>query len=123
GTVNDVFVAAVAGGAGAYHRAQGAEVVELRMAMPVNTRTDRSAGGNAFAPTRLLVPAGVNDPVERFNAVHERLQTTKGERAVQLADSLAGVLNALPTALLVRVARQQAETVDFATSNLRGANF
>ena len=36
---------------------------------------------------------------------------------------LAGVLNTLPTALVVRLARQQAETVDFATSNLRGAGF
>jgi hypothetical protein len=33
------------------------------------------------------------------------------------------VLNGLPTAVVVRLARQQVETVDFATSNLRGANF
>ena len=57
GTVNDLFVAAVAGGAGAYHRAKGAPVDELRMSMPVSIRDDRSAGGNAFSPTRVLVPA------------------------------------------------------------------
>jgi hypothetical protein len=33
------------------------------------------------------------------------------------------VVNVLPTSVLVRLARQQAETVDFATSNLRGAPF
>jgi hypothetical protein len=71
----------------------------------------------------VLVPAGIEDPVERFHEIHRRLATTKSERALGLADTLAGVLNGLPTALVVRLARQQVETVDFATSNLRGANF
>src|SRR5439155_18135638 len=103
GTVNDLFVAGVAGGAGAYHREQGAPVDELRMAMPVSQRDDRSAGGNAFRPSRVLVPVGP-DPVARFEAVRERLAVTKRERALALTEGLAGVLNTLPTALLVRVA-------------------
>jgi hypothetical protein len=122
GTVNDVFVTGIAGAAGAYHRARGVEVGDLRMAMPVATRHgDRRAGGNAFAPTRVLVPAGTADAAERFAIVRERLSVTKTERALGLVEGVAGVLNLLPTALLVRVARQQAETVDFATSNLRGS--
>ena len=32
-------------------------------------------------------------------------------------------MNVLPTSVLVRFARQQVETVDFATSNVRGAPF
>jgi len=123
GTVNDAYVTGIAGAAGAYHRQQGVEVGDLRMSMPVNMRADRSAGGNAFSPARVLVPAGIEDPVERFNEVHARLATTKSERALGVAETLAGVLNGLPTALVVRLARQQVETVDFATSNLRGANF
>ena len=123
GTVNDAYVTGIAGAAGAYHRQQGVEVGDLRMSMPVNMRADRSAGGNAFSPARVLVPAGIEDPVERFNEVHARLATTKSERALGVAETLAGVLNGLPTAVVVRLARQQVETVDFATSNLRGANF
>jgi WS/DGAT/MGAT family acyltransferase len=123
GTVNDVFVAAIAGGAGAYHREKGQPVDELRMSMPVSTRSDGSAGGNSFTPTRVLVPVGIDDAMERFAAIHERLSTTKAERAVALADSMAGVLTSLPSPLLVRLARQQVETVDFATSNVRGAPF
>jgi len=123
GSLNDLFVAAAAGGAGAYHRAGGLPVDELRMAMPVNTRSDRSAGGNAFSPTRVLVPAGIEDPVQRLAAVRDRLSATKGERALNLLDGVAGLANLLPTSALVRLARQQVETVDFATSNVRGAPF
>jgi WS/DGAT/MGAT family acyltransferase len=123
GTLNDFFVAGAAGAAGAYHRAKGADVDELRMAMPVSTRSDSSAGGNAFAPTRVLVPAGIVDPVERFEAVRERLNRTKAERSLRMVEGMAGVVNVLPTQLLVRFARQQVQTVDFATSNVRAAPF
>jgi diacylglycerol O-acyltransferase len=122
GSVNDVFVAAVAGGAGAYHRDRGHDVEALRMAMPVSTREGRTAGGNAFAPSRSLVST-VADPLERFAAIQERLSVTKTEPALRLVQALAGVTNLLPTSVLVRTARQQVETVDFTTSNVRGAPF
>jgi WS/DGAT/MGAT family acyltransferase len=123
GSLNDLFVAAAAGGAGAYHREVGAPVDELRMSMPVSTRSDGSAGGNAFTPTRVLVPTGGDGPAERFRAVHERLAVTRAERSLGLAGAVAGVANLLPTSLSVRLARQQVETVDFTTSNVRGAPF
>jgi diacylglycerol O-acyltransferase / wax synthase len=123
GTVNDVYVAGVAGGAGAYHRAKGVDIGDLRISMPVSTRADKSAGGNAFAPARVLVPAGIEDPRARFDEVCTRLAVTKGERAFALADSFAGALTTLPTPLVVRLARQQIETVDFAAANVRGAPF
>jgi hypothetical protein len=123
GSVNDVFVAGAAGAAGAYHRANAVDVDELRISMPVSTRTDRSMGGNAFTPARVLVPVGIIDPVERFTAVRDRLNVTKKERSLAMAQSFAGVVNVLPTSVLVRFARQQTETVDFATSNVRGAPF
>ena len=123
GTVNDLYVAAVAGGAARYHRARGAEVDELRITMPVNIREDRSAGGNAFSFSRLVVSAGIEDPTARFAAAHERLSVAKRERALGLFGSLAGLMNGLPTSVLTRVARQQAETNDFAISNVRAADF
>lgn len=122
GSVNDLFVAAACGGAGAYHRRRGVGVDELRMSMPVSTRTDRAPGGNAFSPTRVLVPVD-SDPRRRFEEVHERLSVTKTERALGVASSLAGLVNLLPRPVLVRLARQQVLTVDFATSNVRAAPF
>jgi WS/DGAT/MGAT family acyltransferase len=122
-SINDLFVAAAARGAGAYHARVGVEVDTLRMAMPVSTRSDHSAAGNAFALTRTAVPVQVEDPQEHVRAISEVLGRTKGERAFQLLEQLAAAANALPTSALVRLARGQTEAMDFTTSNVRGAPF
>lgn len=122
GSVNDLFVAAAAGGAGAYHRRAGVGVAELRMSMPVSTRADRVPAGNAFAPTRVLVPT-TSDPRQRFAEVHDRLAVTKTERAMGVTASLAGLANLLPRPVVLRLTRQQVMTVDFTTSNVRAAPF
>jgi hypothetical protein len=70
----------------------------------------------------VLVPL-TEDPATRFAEIHERLAVTKTERAMGLTTSLAGLVNLLPQPMLVRVARQQVLTVDFATSNVRAAPF
>ena len=119
-SVNDVFVAAACGGAGAYHRDRGADVADLRISMPVSTRTDGSPGGNAFTPTRVLVPLDA-DPRRRLAAIHERLAVTKQERALSYTAPLAGLTAFVPPAVLLRLARQQVATVDFAASNLKAA--
>jgi len=123
GTVNDVFVTAIAGAVGGYHQARGAEVADLRMSMPVSTRQNRSAGGNFWAPTRVLVPTGPLDPQERFAEVHSRLNRTKSDPTIGLTASLTGLARNLPAPLILRVARQQVATVDFTCSNVRGAPF
>lgn len=123
GSLNDLFVTGAAEAAGRYHRELGAPVDELRMAMPVSTRTDRSAGGNSFAPTRVLVPCDDRPLHERFDEVRRRLTATKGEPAIGLVGGLAGVINVLPTSVVVRFTRQQVETIDFTTSNVRAAPF
>lgn len=120
-SVNDVFVAAAAGGAGRYHRARGVDVDELRMAMPISTRTDRAAAGNAFAITRTLVSVEA-DPRRRLAAVHDRLAVTKSEK-LAVGDGLARLGRLVPRPAMALVARQQAMTVDFTTSNVRAAPF
>jgi hypothetical protein len=121
GSLNDLFVAGAAGGAAQYHRQCGAPVEELRTAMPVSTRARGTAGGNAFTPTRFVLRVDAEDPRERFLAVQEGIAAVRGERSISAAETMAGIANLLPTSLAVRLARQQVETVDFATSNVRGA--
>jgi diacylglycerol O-acyltransferase len=69
------------------------------------------------------VPTGESSIVERFDEVRRRLTTTKGEQAIGLVSGLAGLINVLPTSVVVRFARQQVETIDFTTSNVRAAPF
>ena len=121
GTLNDAFVTALAAGAGAYHREKGAPVGELRTAVAISTKLDQGAAANAVVPTRLLVPAGALDPAERFALVRRRLDTTKRERAIGLTDTMAALFGTLPVPVVANLALQQVATVDFATSNLRGA--
>ena len=121
GSLNDCYVAGVAGALGLYHERLGLPVGELRMAMPVSTREHADAAANRFAPSRVMVPVGPDDPAARFTVVHERLAGVRDEPALAAADSLAELLAFLPTAVLVTATRSQARTIDFATSNLRGS--
>jgi WS/DGAT/MGAT family acyltransferase len=123
GTLNDLYVSGVLGGVGDYHRQFGVEVGDLRVSVPVSTREDRSAGGNAFLPARLLLPAGIQDPAARFAAVHERMGSIKkGQRPpAVLTDAVTGLAANLPPGLILPLVRQQIETVDFGVSNVRGS--
>lgn len=122
GTVNDVYVTAVAGALGRYHERLGEPVDDLRMAMAVSTRRPGDAtGANQFVPTRVVVPVGPKEPTIRFALVQDRLTQVRSEPALTAADGLASVAAALPTSVLVGLLRTQTRSVDFATSNLRGS--
>ncbi|HEY3834061.1 MAG TPA: wax ester/triacylglycerol synthase domain-containing protein [Acidimicrobiia bacterium] len=121
GSVNDVFVTALASALGAYHAELGSHTTELRMAMAVNTRGRGDQAANRFSPTRVIVPIGPIAERDRFAEIHRRLDTTKREPAVVATESIASLVSTLPAPFLVALARSQARTIDFATSNLRGS--
>jgi WS/DGAT/MGAT family acyltransferase len=120
GTLNTAFLTAAADAASAYHIETGEPVESLRASMAISTRTDNS-GGNAFTLARLLVPTGEMPIAERFLAIDEATRVVRASTKEAGLDTLAAVTTALPTSLITRLARQQANTVDFATSNVRGS--
>ena len=120
GTLNTSFITAAAHAAGAYHRQLGAPVESLRSSMAISTRTSES-GGNAFTLARMLVPTGDMPIEERFAAVNEILNAARTGAASSSLEAIATVSSVVPTSVITRLARSQAETVDFATSNVRGA--
>jgi WS/DGAT/MGAT family acyltransferase len=120
GTLNTAFLTAAADAAGAYHRRLGTPVDELRASMAVSTRTEQS-GTNAFSLARMLVPTGPMPIGERFAAIHAAAEDARQSSQAIPLDTIATVTATLPTALLSRITRQQAQTVDFATSNVRGS--
>ena len=90
--------------------------------MAISTRTQDS-GANAYTLARLLVPTGDMPMAERFALIGEAASTARAGSATANLDTLATVAAALPLSLVSRVARQQTQTVDFATSNVRAAPF
>ena len=120
GTLNTAFLTAAAEAAGRYHIELGEPVEELRASMAVSTRTE-SSGANAFSLARMMVPTGEMPIAERFAAIHETATAARDKGASASLATLATVAAALPTSLVTRLARQQSQTVDFATSNVRGA--
>lgn len=120
GTLNTAFVTAAAHAAGKYHRALGASVESLRASMAISTRTE-SSGSNAFTLARMLVPTAEMPLPERFAAVNEILHAARTGSSNGSLEAIATVSTLLPTSVVTRLARAQAETVDFATSNVRGA--
>jgi len=120
GTLNTAFLACAAEAAGRYHRDMGSPVELLRSSMAISTRTETS-GANAFSLARMLVPTGDMPIGERFAAIQAAAGAAKEASATASLDTLAAVAAALPTSMITRLARQQAQTIDFATSNVRGA--
>jgi len=122
GSLNDVFVAAVIGGARRYHERHGAAPIELRMTLPINLRQgDDDAGGNRFAPARFPVPTAIEDPRARIAALGLLIKEWRAEPALQMTSALAGILNRFPTATTTALFGGMLKCCDFVTSNIPGA--
>jgi WS/DGAT/MGAT family acyltransferase len=122
GSINDAFVAGACSGLARYHARHGAPVDELRMTMPINIRTeDAATAGNQFAPARFPVPLGIDDAIERMQAIRRLVLEWRGEPALGLTGTLAGVLNRLPTQATTAFFGGMLKCVDFVTSNVPGA--
>ncbi|HUF83560.1 MAG TPA: wax ester/triacylglycerol synthase domain-containing protein [Acidimicrobiia bacterium] len=120
GTLNTAFLTAATDAAARYHRELGEPVESLRASMAISTRTAES-GGNAFSLARMLVPTGDMPIAERFLAIQEAATMARETNRTAGLDAMATVASTLPTSVITRLARQQAQTVDFATSNLKGS--
>jgi diacylglycerol O-acyltransferase len=122
GTVNDAFVTGAVLGAIRYHQRREAPLEALNISFVVSTRGTGGDGTNAFAPTRVQVPAGPMPVEERFAAIRTIMASGReGARTGGAMGSVAGLANLLPTSLITGVARSQTANMDFATSNMRGA--
>ncbi len=122
GTINDAFVASVAGGLARYHAELGSPVETLRMLMPVNVRGGEGAdrAGNQFAPVRFELPVGMEDAAERVRAIGRICRAQRDEPALPWLDEIASALGALPPSLTMDLFGAMQKTTDFTTSNVPG---
>ena len=98
-SVNDVLLSCAAGAIGHYLRQQGenTEGVEIRAMVPINLRPMEQAWqlGNRFGLVPLVLPVGIEHPLERLFEVRRRMNALKGSLQPILTFgllSLAGLL-------------------------------
>ena len=94
-SVNDVLLSCVAGAIGSYLRHHGDDVrgTEIRAMIPVNLRPLNQAYklGNHFGLAPLVLPVGLDNPVERVFEVRRRMQGLKGSMQPLMAYGLLAV--------------------------------
>lgn len=116
-TLNDAFLAGIAGGMRRYHERHLAIVDHLTISMPVNVRAEGDApGGNRVTIERFDLPVGISDPRRRMERIGRICRALRHDRAIPYASAIAGVLNLLP----VDVTAGMLKHVDLLASNVPG---
>jgi len=129
GTVNDAFLAVVAGGLGRWLRSRGVrtEGLELRGLVPVSIRADdqKHALGNRIAALRGPLPVYAENPVERLRIVREAMQGIKESKQALGAEVIAGVEDFAPPTLLAIASRLNFSTrlFNLIVTNVPGPQF
>ena len=98
-SVNDVLLACAAGAIGDYLRSKGDDPQgkEIRAMVPVNLRPLDKAWqlGNRFGLAPLVLPIGIDNPIERVYAVRARMNELKGSYQPLLAFAVLAVAGLL----------------------------
>lgn len=98
-SINDVLLACVAGAIGEYLKSHGDAVdgKEIRAMVPVNLRPMSQAYklGNKFGLAPVVLPIGLDNPIERVFEVRRRMSELKGSMQPLLAFALLAVAGVL----------------------------
>ena len=98
-SVNDVLLSCVAGAIGSYLRELGDEMdgKEIRAMVPINLRPLDEAYklGNRFGLAPLVLPIGLQNPIERVFDVRRRMNSLKGSTQPLLAFGMLSVAGML----------------------------
>ena len=99
-SLNDVLLGCLAGALGGHLKSLGDDVAgqDIRAMVPVNLRPheDSPKLGNHFGLAPLLLPIGIDNPVERVYEVRRRMAALKGSYQPLLAFGLLAVAGLLP---------------------------
>ena len=129
GTVNDVFLATVAGALHRWLRTRGmrTEGLEIRSAVPVSVRAegDAAAMGNQITVMVGKLPTYVPDPVERLRVVTESMKGLKESKQALGAQAIAGVEDFAPPTIFARASRLHFSNrmYNLLTTNVPGPQF
>ena len=129
GTVNDVVLAAVAGGLRRWLLADGHEIggLTLRAMVPMSTRAqeERGALGNRVTTMYAPLPVGLPGVKDRFRAIHEAMAGLKESGQAVGADVLTRMTGFAPPTVLAQAARLQGRQrlFNLTVTNVPGPQF
>lgn len=124
GTVNDIVLAAVAGGLRRFALRAGAEPGRPKVMVPVNVRgnEDPAEMGNRISFVFIELPCDESEPIGRLEAVKQTMRARKAASEPQAADAILDVLERSPRPLQVVAARMLAgpRAFNLVVSNIPG---
>ena len=120
GSINDVYLAGLAGVLRRYHEALGVEIEALPAGIPISTRReDDPAAGNHFAGALLALPIGERDPRARVKAIRELVLAARNEPAIGATNITSSLFQHFPQTALRAVSQLQ-RGIDVQASNVPG---
>lgn len=124
-SINDILLASVAGALRGYLLYKGDSVpedCELRAMVPVNLRKAGEAQklGNEFGLVPLVLPIGMENPVQRLLEVKARMAELKGSYTALVAMSMLGVLGITPKSVQTEVQDYFTRKASAVMSNVPG---
>jgi WS/DGAT/MGAT family acyltransferase len=125
-TLNDVFVAIVGDAIRRYHEGNAVACNRLRVHMPVNSRTARTAdfAGNDFVPARFSMQLDGDDDLDRRVArVSERVGRLRDEPALRHITTVSALVQRLGRPISRWVIGGMMKGVDALASNVPGPPF
>jgi hypothetical protein len=103
-SINDLYLAAVAGALREYQQAVEAVPADVPLAIPVNLRGgDESVAGNYIGAITFALPASEADPARRLDAIRSAVKAGRGEPAIRAHSLVAPLLARMPDTVLERV--------------------
>jgi WS/DGAT/MGAT family acyltransferase len=135
GTVNDVVLAAVTGGYRSLllERGDDADGAVVRSLVPVSTRHDDGRGvpDNRVSALLYELPVGLDDPVERLQAVQAQMTELKASHIAEAGETIAAATDLVPPVLLGVLSRTTIrsmrrfgqQSLNTVTTNVPGPQF
>jgi WS/DGAT/MGAT family acyltransferase len=130
-TVNDVVLAAIAGGFRRYliERGEPVDDVLVRSLVPVSIRTEDHRGrlGNQVTAVFADLPVGIADPAQRLASVAQQMNHLKGSGVAVTVDAMMSAGDFVPATLMTLGARVYAtvgqRVVNTVTTNIPGPQY
>ena len=120
GTVNDAYLATLAGALARYHDALGVPVAAVSVGIPIDRRVEGTEpAGNQWAAVSIAAPTE-GDAATRIRSIGASLRVARSEVAVDALSTLAPVLSRLPSAILNGPLADAAPRPDVQASNVPG---